>query len=368
MKGVAFRKAAGLFSLFIIATLFYFSIVRFASQLVITTDESSLWISDLESGSKLNPNMLRTLAALDPFSADYRYLLARRAMATDMPQARAALNSALRVSLTDPKLWVLSAWMEGRSGRFAEALKNFENSILLDPWRPDSYAQQGVFIIGMFPFLETAERPFYLTRAEENILFAKKLDPRTTTEPSVALALSFIYREKGENAMALNTIRKITDIDGADLAFLMRKWTLQFELGDAKEAVADWNRLFIPNSYLTANLDSLEKEIRKQKIPDFRYFLAEILRWKGDKQGALSELIALTSLKALVPEYRLALASLYEETGDGQAALKAYEEVLEMSPSNEPAKRKIIEYYKAIQPRPSRVRQKINLTNREKSV
>lgn len=347
MKGVAFRKAAGLFSLFIIAALFYFSVVRFASQLIITTDESSLWISDLESGSKLNPSMLRSLAALDPFSADYRYLLAKRAMATDLPQARAALNSALRVSPTDPKLWVLAAWIEDRSGRFAEAMKNFENSILLDPWRPESYAQQGVFITGMLPFLETAERSFYLTRAEENILFAKKLDPRTTTEPSVALALSSIYREKGEYAKALDLIRKITDIDPTDLSFLIHKWTLQFELGDAKEAVADWNRLFIPNSYLAANLDSLEREIRKQNTPDFKYFLAEILRWKGDRQKALSELVALTSLKAHVAEYRLALASLYEETGNRTAALKVYEEVLEMSPSNEPAKRKIIEYYKS---------------------
>lgn len=347
MKGVAFRKAAGLFSLFIIAALFYFSVVRFASQLIITTDESSLWISDLESGSKLNPNTLQSLVALDPFSADYRYLLAKRAMATDIPQARAALNSALRVSPTDPKLWVLAAWIEGRSGRFAEGMKNFEKSILLDPWRPDSYAQQGIFITGMPSFLDASKRSSYLRLAEEDILFAKKLDPRITTEPSVALALSSIYREKGEYAKALNSIQKITDIEGVDLSFLIHKWALQFDLGDEKGAVADWNRLFIPNSYLTANLNSLEREIRKQKGADFRYFLAEILRWKGDKQNALSELVTLNSLKAHVPEYRLALASLYEETGDLSAALKAYEEALKISPSNEPAKRKVIEYYKS---------------------
>lgn len=344
---VVFRKAAGSALLLIIAALFYFSVVRFASQIVITTDESSLWISDLESSSKMNLNTIQLLAILDPFSADYRYLIAKRAMTTDIPQACVALKSAVRVSPADPKLWVLAAWMESRNGQFAEAMKNFEKSILLDPWRPDSYAQKGVFIAGMFPFLDPGKKSLYLTRAEENILLAKKLDPHIITGPTVALALSSIYREMGESAKALNIIGKMTDIGGVDLNFLIHKWTLQFDLGDERGAVADWNRLFIPNSYLAANLNSLEREVRKQKVPDFRYFLAEILRWKGDKQGALLELIALTSLKPHVPEYRLALASLYEETGDSSAALKAYEEVLKMSPSNEPAKRKVIEYYKS---------------------
>ena len=97
-------------------------------------------------------------------------------------------------------------------------------------------------------------------------------------------------------------------------------------------------------------MDLLEKEIRKQEAPDFRYLVAQILRYRGDKEGALKELLALTALKAHVPDYRLALAMLYEETGDRTAALKAYEEILELSPSNEQAKRKVIEYYKSSRP------------------
>ena len=328
---------------------------RFASQLLITTDESSLWISDLESGSRFGPETLRILSFLDPFSADYRYLLAKKVMATDLPQAQAVLAGALKNSPADPKLWILSAWMEGRDGQSNQAMKNFDKAIHLDPSRPDSYAQQGVFIIGMLPYLESGKKPFHLSLAEENFLLAGKLDRRILSEPHVALALSSIYWEKGENAKALRVIGNITDVDSLDLASLLRKWSLQFDLGDARGPVADWNRLFIPGSGIASNIDLLEKEIRKQFAPDFRYFLAEILRYRGDKEGAMKELGSLLSLRANVPDYLLALALLYEETGDRAAALKAYEDVLRLSPSNEQAKRKVIEYYKSSQPSQSRI-------------
>ena len=345
----ALRKVAGAIFLVIIAVLFYLSMVRFASQLVVATDESSLWINDLESGSYY-PNTLRILSFLDPFSSDYRYLLTKNVMITDLPQARATLAGALKNSPADPKLWLLSAWIEGRSGHFEQAMKNFDKAILLDPSRPDSYAQQGVFITAMLPYLDPEKKPFHHSLAEENILLAGKLDRRILSEPHVALALSSIYWEKGENAKALRVIRNITDIDSLDLTSLMRKWALQFDLGDAKGPVADWNRLFIPGSGIGADINLLEKEIRKQSAPNFRYSLAETLRYRGDKKGAMKELSALLALKANVPDYRLALASLYEETGDRTAALKAYEDVLRLSPSNEQAKRKVIEHYKSSQP------------------
>lgn len=344
------RKVAGVFLLAVIAVLFYLSAARFASQLVITTDESSLWINDLESAARSRPGTLRVLSAMDPFSADYRYLLAKKAMAGDLSQARAAIAGAIRNSPADPKLWVLSAWMEARGGRHDRAMKNFERAISLDPSRPDSYAQQGVFLAGMAPYAAPEKRSFLLSLAEENIQFAGKLDRRILSEPHTALALSSIYREKGEYTKALRMIRNITGIDSLDLASLMRKWSLQFDLGDARGPVADWNRLFTPGCGIASNMDLLEKEIRKQEAPDFRYLVAQILRYRGDKEGALKELLALTALKAHVPDYRLALAMLYEETGDRTAALKTYEHVLELSPSNEQAKRKVIEYYKSSRP------------------
>ena len=342
-------KIAGIFFLAIIAILFFFSMTRFASQLMLTTDESSLWINDLESAGS-RPGTLRFLSALDPFSADYRYLLARKTMAADPSQAQSALAGALKNSPADPKLWVLSAWMEGQSGHFDKVMKNFDRAILLDPSRPDSYAEQGVFIAGMLPHLDPGKRLLHLSLAEENILVAAKLDRRILSEPHVALALSYIYRQKGENTQALRTLRNITGIDQLDLLSLMRKWSLQFDLGDSRGPATDWSRLFIPGSGIAADIALLEKEIRKQSAPDFRYFLAQVLRSRGDKEGAMKELTALTALRPHIPDYHLALATLYEETGNRPAALKTYEHVLELSPSNEQAKRRVIEHYKSPQP------------------
>lgn len=343
----AVRRIAGAVFLAIIAGLFYLSMTRFASQLVISTDESSLWINDLESRSGSSPRTLRLLATLDPYSADYPYLLAKKRMPTDLPQARTALAGALQNSPADPKLWVLSAWMEGRAGHFEQAMKNFDKAILLDPSRPDSYAEQGVFIADMLPHLDPGKKLLHLSLAEENILVAAKLDRRILTEPHVALALALIHRQKGENTQALRTLRNITGIDELDLHSLMRKWSLQFDLGDSRGPANDWRRLFTPGSGIATDIALLEKEIRNQSAPDFRYFLAQVLKYRGDKEGAMKELTTLTTLRPHVPDYHLALALLYEETGNRPAALKTYEHVLELSPSNEEAKRKVIEYYRS---------------------
>ncbi len=92
-------------------------------------------------------------------------------------------------------------------------------------------------------------------------------------------------------------------------------------------------------------MESLEASIRSYTLPEFAYFLSQVHIAQGNYGAAVKDLTSLVSVKTGTPEYKLALASVYEHMGNQKEALRLYEETLRLSPANQEAKRKVMEYY-----------------------
>ena len=131
-----------------------------------------------------------------------------------------------------------------------------------------------------------------------------------------------------------------------DLGFMVRKWALHFQLGDTKKPLSQWSLLFYGGKLSPDHLTTLTNEMKKYPVPDFTYFSGQIHLQKGETELARQELTSLVSQRPNVAEYRLALGDVYEKLGKPNDALAQYEKAVELSPSNQYAKSKMIEYYK----------------------
>ncbi len=332
-------------SLFILP-LIYLSAVRCVSQFIVATDTSSLWEASGRPDPAGSPAPLKALAFLDPLNPDYPYLMADRFAAEHSGAALRLNEKAISLSPLSPRYRIQKGWMEAARGNLPEACQSFEKAIFLDPKYADAYAQQGLFLFQASPYVDPQTRPFYFTMAEQSLSLAAKYDPSLLSNPAVAFALASILNDRGGPDKARAVLRKADEAATLDLGLLVRKWALQFRLGDTKRPVSQWAALFSAGKLSEDQLTTLAAEMAGYDVPDFTYFMSQIHIRKGDTPAALEELTSLTSQRPYVAEYRLALGDVYEKLGKPGEALAQYEKALELSPSNQYAKTKAMEYYK----------------------
>lgn len=334
------------FSSLFILPLIYLSAVRCVSQFIVATDTSSLWETAGRPLSATSPAPLKALAFLDPFNPDYPYLMAERFAAEQPGEALRLNEKAISLSALSPRYRIQKGWLEAARGNLPEAFQSFEKAIFLDPKYADAYAQQGLFLFQASSYTDPQTRLFSFTMAEQSLSLAAKYDPSLLSNPAVAFALASILNERGELDKARAILRKADGPITSDLALLLRKWALQFRLGDTKRPVSQWAALFSAGKLSEDQLTTLAAEMAGYDVPDFTYFISQIHIRKGDTLAALEELTSLTSQRPYVAEYRLALGDVYEKLGQPKEALAQYEKALELSPSNQYAKAKAMEYYK----------------------
>ena len=112
------------------------------------------------------------------------------------------------------------------------------------------------------------------------------------------------------------------------------------------EAISTWRTLFVPSNLSPARIQLISSELAKYSVPDFGFMRADIDVLHGRFDSAQRELSALASLRPTVADYRIALGEVYEKLGRGDQARICYEKALELSPANQKAKRKVVEYFK----------------------
>lgn len=338
-----FAFAAALF----VVPLVYLSGLRLVSQFLVPTDVSSLWETPLPQSLPASPSMLAGLGALDPLTADYPYLLAGLVAGEDTAEALRLNSKAVRLSVLSPRHWVQRGWLEAQTGNFRGALVSFEKALFLDPRDVDSHVQKGLFLFfHVLPRVELSRKTVYLAMAEQSLSLATQYDPSLLRNPSVAFALASIYNDEGDRERARKILARADDSAPQDIRFLVKKWALSLELGDTQRLVSQWNLLVQEERFTAAQLGVLLDEIGGYAdIPDFGYLAAKIHLARGETSAALQKLGFCVSGRPHVAEYRIALGDIYENIGQLGAALAQYEKALQLSPANQHAKAKVIEYY-----------------------
>jgi tetratricopeptide (TPR) repeat protein len=332
----------------ILLPLIYLSSVRLVSQFIVPTDSSSLWTTPspaLYYSAETLPHVLQRLSMLDPLSFGYRILLARSLMAADNPKAAEAIRGAIRVSVVDPEGWVLSGTLQGREGRIEQGVTAFEKAASLDPGRPATFLEEGLYLFDVLPFIPEEKRPLYRSLAELDLDLSLKLAPALAASPHLCLAMAFLLAEKGDKGGAVSYLKRVSLASPINWPLGVRKLALCFVLGERVDALFTWKRILPPKDLSTAQLALIETELQKYSIPEFAYFLADIHVLQGKLDVAQKELTSLVSFQPNVPDYRLALGNVYDKLGRYREAHLSYAKVLELSPSNQEAKRKVIEYY-----------------------
>ncbi|MCX5811373.1 MAG: tetratricopeptide repeat protein [Proteobacteria bacterium] len=326
--------------------LLYLSSIRLISAILIPIDFSSLWINKtFTSPFNIQHATLKILSKLDPFNADYKHILAWNLWSVDLSKADKAIKSAINRSVIDPKSWIFLGWIKGREGFITEGYKDFDRAVMLNPKRPDSLAQQGLYVYQMLPLIDKSVKPLFQVLAELNLRVAMELDPVFARYPPYAFALAMIYQEKGDSSAASSVLRNINTDGPTDWQLTIRNMVLYLQLNRYLTAIAQWETSFNPDKLTPAQINLIEKELNKYNIPDLRYFLARIYLHQGKTDVALGELKSLVALRGNVVEYRLALGDMYEKAGNRKDALIQYEKAVELSPANQQAKKKVIEYY-----------------------
>jgi tetratricopeptide (TPR) repeat protein len=337
-------------AMFLILPLAYLSCVRCVSQFVVPTDTSSVWKTDKRQAASASRALIGSLAALDPLSAEYPYLLAEQ-VSGDNPDGGLRLNrKAISLSVLTPLYQIQKGWIAAQRGRFNEAFQSFEEAIFIDPGNANAYVQQGLFLFQASSRVEPERKSFYLTMAGQSLSLAVKCDPSLVRDQVIAFVRASISNERGDMDEARAILRKADDTTMPDLGFLVRKWALQFRLGDTKAPVLQWTAMFLGGKLSPGQLAILTNEMAKHNVPDFNYFMAQIYLRKGETILALEKMVSLTSQRPHVTEYRLALGDLFEKLGKRSEALAQYERALALSPSNQYAKLKTIEHYKDLTP------------------
>lgn len=331
----------------LILPVIYLSGLRFVAELIVPTDTSSLWESPAHTSQKASDFTLATLARFDPFSPDYPYLLAVKLSAEDPGGAMRLNRKAIRRSVLSPRYQIQEGWLRAQNGDLSDAFLSFEKAIFLDPMNVNAHIQKGLFLFfQVMPNVEGEQKDIYRTMAEKSLSLAAQYDPSLLRSPLVSLALASIYSEIGDKDEARTVLRESDDMAVLDPGFLVKKWALHFELGDAQRPIAQWGALFRGDKLTEADFTTLTVEMAKQTIPDFRYFEAQILMQRGEMETARQKMSSCVSERPHVAEYRLALGDIYEKLGKRSDALTQYEKALKLSPANQYAKSKMIEYYK----------------------
>ena len=341
------RRVILIFSIFLVLPLIYLSLVRLVSQFMVPTDISSLWETSPEPSRASSPPVLAVFARLDPFTPDYPYLMAVR-LADENPVEALRLNKrAISLSVLSPRYWIQHGLLETQQGNFREGFISFEKALFVDPMDVDAHVQKGLFLFFQaIPNLAPEKKGTYLAMAEESLSLAVRYDPLLVSSPTVAFALASVYSEKGQVDEAREILRKADDAAVPDPRLLVRKWALQLQLGDTQRPLMQWERLFRDGKLTPTQLASLTEEMAKYSIPDFRFFEAQIHLQEGEVEAALRKLSFCVSERPNVAEYRLGLGDVYEKLGKHENALEQYEKALVLSPANQRAKSKMIEYYK----------------------
>ncbi len=288
---------------------------------------------------------LKTLCILDPFNADYQYLLARELTREGLASAEARARQAVRLSAVDPKNWLLLGWVQGKKGFIEKGYAAFDRAVMLDPKRPDSFAQQGMYLYQVWLHADAKEKSLYHTLAFLSFRTALELDRRFYWDPNVNTAVASLYQSSGSPAHAINILAGLPDnvVLGWPLTF--QRMALFFELGEGVKAISTWKKQFNRKALSPQELESLEREIRTYNIPEFAYPLAQVHIAQGKLDAALSELTGLVAKKRESAEYKITLASVYEHLGNHKEAARLYEEALRLSPANQEAKKKVMQYY-----------------------
>ena len=336
-----------LFALLLLPLL-YLSFGAFLAQLIVPTDSSSLWATPPPSAYSPDdsPSPPQWISMLDPLSADHARLLARARMSAGDRAADRWLVRARDLSVADPANWVLSGMTETKRGRVDEGLAAFDKAIFLNPSRPASYSDAGLSLFDALPYGPSERQPLFRSLAQVYLALALDLDPFLRRDPHVCLALASIMAEKGDTLNAAFWARRAVLQPPVDWPFAVRKLALCFSLGERVEAVYSWKKVFLPQELSSAQLDLISVEMARYSIPDFAYMRADLDVFQGKLDAAGKELSSLVVLCPHVADYQIALAKVYEKLGRRNDARLCYEKALELSPANQEAKNKIMEYYK----------------------
>ena len=348
LPGTSFlrRPVFSFFAALLVLPLIYLSCVRLVSQFIVSTDVSSLWGAPVRP-ARATSHSLAVLARLDPFTPDYPYRMADRLSGEDPVEALRLNRKAISLSVLSPQYRIQKGKLDAQRGNFREAFQSFEKAIFLDPGDVDAYVQKGLFLFfQVLPNVESERKGDCLAMAEQSLSLAAKYDPYLLRSPPLAFVLASIYSERGDQDEARAILQKADESVGPDLKFLVRKWALHFQLGDTKRPISQWDHLFREGKLTPGELTTLADEMVKFTIPDFSYFMAQIHLQRGETDMALQKLSSCVSARPHVAEYRLALGDVYEKLGKSRDALIQFEKALELSPTNQFAKSKVIEYYK----------------------
>ncbi len=229
----------------LIIPVIYLSGLRFAAELIVPTDTSSLWESPGQPPRRASNVTLAALARLDPFSADYPYLMAVGLSAEDPGEAMRLNRMAISRSVLSPRYRIQEGWLRAQNGDLRDAFLSFEKAIFLDPMNVDAHMQKGLFLFfQVMPNAETQQKDTYRTMAEKSLSLAAQYDPSLLRIPPVSFALASIYSEMGDKDKARTILREADETAVSDPGFLVKKWALHFELGDAQRPIAQWEELF----------------------------------------------------------------------------------------------------------------------------
>jgi tetratricopeptide (TPR) repeat protein len=130
-----------------------------------------------------------------------------------------------------------------------------------------------------------------------------------------------------------------------DWPLAVKKLALCFALGERVEAISTWKKIVADESFSPPGMGVIEAEAKKSALPDFNYLLADLHVRQGRLGPAREELSSLVVARPHVADYRLALGEVYEKQGLRRKARLCYEKALELSPANQEAKKKVLEYY-----------------------
>jgi tetratricopeptide (TPR) repeat protein len=346
-----YRNMSILFRIFftlLLLPLIYLSSGALFSQFIVPTDSSSLWATPSLSAYSPDdsPSSPRWISMLDPLSSDHAKLLARAQISADDRIAGRWIVRARNLSVADPGNWVLWGMLETKRGRIDEGLAAFDKAISLNPSRPASYSDAGLCLFDALPSAPSEQRSLFRNLAQVYLALGLDLNHFLWQDPHVCLALASIRAEKGDTLNAVFWVKRIVLQPPVDWAFAVRKLALCFSLGEHVEAISSWNKVFLPEALSSHQIDIISAELKKYSIPDFAYMLADLDLVQGRLDSAQKELSSLVVLRPHVPDYQIALGDVYEKLGRRNDARLCYEKGLELSPANQEAKKKVIEYYK----------------------
>jgi|SRR5271157_2962 len=333
---------------FFLLPLVYLSGVRLFSQIIIPTDSSSLWPTPSPTvyyRPEVLTSVLKHLLILNPLSTDYQTLLARSFVEKNDPNANNSIHRTIYSSVANPGGWVLLGTLLGSRGRFDEGFAMFERALLLNPSRPETYRDAGLYLYDALPLVALDRRSLYRNLAELNLNLSLNLDPSLSVDPHLCLAMASIMAERTDTGRAVFWLKRTVLRRPVEWSFAVRKMALCFYLGEGVEAIASWKQVFVPGEISEMQIRLIETEIKKYMIPDFRYFLAELYVTQNKPEAAEKELVSLVGIRPNVPEYRIALGNVYERLHRSPEARLCYEKALQLSPANQEAKKKLVEYY-----------------------